>query len=144
MISIRKFAFAALLAASALTFAPSSASAQEPARGKFTLTHDVRWGSAIVPAGDYEFNYNPDNASTVLTLSKLSGAPTSYMMLVPTTEISKPSDVNRLVLANSTEGTYVTAMELPDFGMTLHFAVPSHIAEKQWAKAVTAAASAGQ
>lgn len=137
MTSIRKFAFAALLAASTLSFAPSSASAQEPARGKFTLTHEVRWGSATIPAGDYEFSYSPENAAAVLTVSKLSGTRASYMLLVPTTEASKPSDVNRLVLAGSPDGTYVKAMELPEFGMTLHFPAP-RVAEKQLAKAAVA------
>lgn len=143
MISIRKFVFAAMLAATAFSFAPSSACAQEPARGKFTLTHEVRWGSATIPAGEYQFSYNAENASAVLTLSKLSGTRASYMMLVPMIEGSKPSDVNRLVLASSPEGTYVAAMELPDFGMTLHFPTPSRATEKQLAKAVTTA-SAGQ
>jgi hypothetical protein len=53
MTLIRKFAYATLLALTALNFAPSLASAQEPARGKFTLTHEVHWGDAKVPAGDY-------------------------------------------------------------------------------------------
>lgn len=143
MTSIRKFAFAALLAASALSFAPASASAQEPARGKFTLTHEVRWGSATVPSGDYEFSYNPENASAVLTLTKMSGTRAGYIMLVPATEDSKPSDTNRLVLASSSEGSYVAAMELRDFGMTLLFSAPARGAEKQLARAVTTTA-AGQ
>ena len=67
MTSIRKFAYAALLAFTALNFAPSLASAQEPARGKFTLTHDVHWGNASVPAGDYRFSFDPDGASRMLT-----------------------------------------------------------------------------
>ena len=54
MKSIRKFAYAALLTLSALNFAPSLA-AQEPARGAFTLTHEVHWQKNIVPAGEYSF-----------------------------------------------------------------------------------------
>ena len=142
MTSIRKFAFAALLVASALSFAPTLASAQQPAHGKFTLTHDVRWGSAKVPAGEYEFSFDPENASPVLILSKVSGVPTGFLMLVPSTEDAKPSDVNRLVLESTPEGSYVSAMQLPLFGMTLEFAVPSHTAEKQMAKAVTTASAA--
>jgi len=143
MTSIRKFVFAALLAASALSLAPTVASAQQPAHGKFTLTHEVYWGSAKVPAGQYEFSFDPENASPVLTLSKLSGVPRSFLTLVPSTEACKPSDVNRLVLESTPEGSYVSEMQLPQFGMTLEFAVPSHIAEKQMAKAVTTA-STGQ
>jgi len=38
----------------------------------------------------------------------------------------------------------VSAMQLPEFGMTLHFNVPSHATEKQIAKAATSAAASGQ
>jgi hypothetical protein len=143
MTLIRKFAFAALLAVSALSLAPTVASAQQPVHGKFTLTHDVRWGSAKVPAGEYEFSLDPENPSPVLALNKVSGAPTGFLMLVPSTKNAKPSDMNRLVLENTPEGSYVSEMRLPQFGMTLEFAAPLHAREKQVAKAVTPAA-AGQ
>jgi hypothetical protein len=141
MTSIRKFVLAVLLAASALLLAPTVASAQQPAHGKFTLPHDVRWGSAKVPAGEYAFSFDPETASPVLILSKVSGVPTGFLMLVPSTEDSKPSDLNRLVLASTPEGSYVSKMQLPEFGMTLAFPVPSHAAEKPMAKAVTTASS---
>ena len=143
MTLIRKFVFPALLAASALSLAPTVAWAQQPARGKFTLPHDVRWGSAKVPSGEYEFSFDPENPSPVLILSKVSGVPTGFLMLVPSTENSRHSNVNRLVLESTPEGSYVSQMQLPEFGLTLDFAVPSHAAEKQMAKAVTTA-SAGQ
>ena len=142
MTLIRKFVFTALLAASALSLAPTVASAQQPAHGKFTLPHDVRWGSAKVPAGEYEFSFDPENPSPVLILSKVSGVPAGFLMLVPSTENSRHSDVNRLVLESTPEGSYVSQMQLPEFAVTLEFAVPSHTAEKHMAKAVTTASAA--
>jgi hypothetical protein len=144
MTSIRKFAYATLLAFTTLNFAPSLASAQEPARGKFTLTHDVRWGNAKVPAGDYEFSYDPDGASRMMYLSKLSGARAGYLLLVTSTEDVKPSDQSRLILETTPVGSYVSAMQLPEFGMTLHFTLPSRTTERQIAKAATNAAASGQ
>ena len=84
MTTIRKFVYAALLAVTAMNFAPSLAAAQEPAHGKFTLKHNVNWGNAVVPAGDYEFSYDPYQSKPVLTLSKLSGTRAGYMLLVVT------------------------------------------------------------
>jgi hypothetical protein len=143
MTSIRKFAYAALLAATTLNFAPSQASAQEPARGRFTLTHDVRWENVTVPAGEYRFSFNINGISPVLSLNKISGEHTGFLLLVPTTEQSKPSDRSRLLLETTADGSYVSAMQLPEFGMTLQFAVPARGAMKQVAKGGSVA-SAGQ
>jgi hypothetical protein len=144
MTSIRKFAYAALLAFTTLNVAPSLASAQEAARGKFTLSHDVYWGNAKVSAGDYEFSYNPDANARMLNLNKLSGDRTGYLLIVASTEDAKASDLSRLILENKFGGSYVRAMQLPESGMTLHFNVPSRTAEKQIAKASTVAAASVQ
>ena len=143
MTTFRKLFYAALLAATALNFAPSLAAAQEPAHGKFTLKHNVNWGNAVVPAGDYEFYYDPYQSRPVLTLSKLSGTRAGYMLLVVTTENSKPSDSNQLLLETVADGSYVSTMQLAECGVTLHFNVPSHPL-KQMAKAIPAAAPSGQ
>ena len=140
MNSLRKFGYAALLAASVFNFAPTLASAEEPARGKFILTHDVRWENASVPAGEYEFAYDPDSISPVMTITKMSGARASFMLMIPVREESKSQDLNRLVLESNPEGSYVSAMQLPECGVTLRFHVP-HAAEKLMAKAAAGAAS---
>jgi hypothetical protein len=144
MKTIRNYVYAALLAASALNFAPTMASAQEAAKGKFTLTHEAHLGNATLAAGEYAFSFDPDNGTRMLSINKLSGARTGYMVLVSDTEDSKPSDQNRLILESTTDGSYVSAMQLPEFGMTLRFTVPSHSTERQIAKAGTTATASGQ
>ena len=143
MTTIRKFVYAALLAAAAMNFAPATAAAEEPAQGKFTLTHEVHWANAVIPAGQYSFSYDPYGTTPVLTLTKLSGARAGFLLLVPTAEPSKSSDSNQLVVETTADGSYVTALELAECGMTLHFAVPAH-AVKQMAKAVPPVAPSGQ
>jgi hypothetical protein len=136
--TIRKFAYAALLAVTSLNFAPSLASAQERAQGRFTLSHDVRWQNATVPAGEYRFSLDSDGPSSMLVLTKLSGARTGFLLMVHNTdEIKASSNLNRLVLESTAAGSYVSAMQLPEFGVTLNFAVPSKVAEKQMAKVGT-------
>ena len=143
MITIRKFAYAAVLAVSALTLASNAAVTEAPTHDKFTLAHDVRWGNALVPAGDYEFSYDPYVKSPILTLTKVSGTRASYMLLVLSAEDSKATNSNRLVLETVADGNYVSTMELAECGMTLYFTVPSHPA-KQMAKTATTVASSGQ
>lgn len=140
MTSIRKYAYATLLVAANLTFAPNLATAQTPAHGKFTLAHEVHFGAAKIPAGEYTFSFDPDGISPVLTLSKMSGARAGFMVLVPVVEDGKPSDASELLLESTPAGSYVSALHLPQCGMTLHFEVPSR-PEKQLAKTVSTASA---
>jgi len=127
MKSIRSFAYATVLILSALNFAPSLAAAQDAA-GTFTLTHEVHWQNAVVPAGTYRFTIEPDGPAAMLTLRNLSGG-RSFMMLVVGTEDSKAKDISELVLVTRRAGSFVSTLQLPDFGMTLHFTVPSDTPE---------------
>lgn len=128
MNSIRKVAYAAVLTLSALNFAPNTASAQEAA-GTFTLTHEVHWQNAVVPAGEYRFTVGQDGPAETLTLRKISGGAASFMLLVTNVETSQPSDLSQLVLVSRRSGSFVSTMQLPEFGMTLHFAVPAEARE---------------
>ena len=136
MTSLRKLGYAVLLAASILNYAQNLAAAEEPARGRFTLTHDVRWENTSVPAGDYEFSYDPNNVSPVLTITKVSAPRASFMLMVPVREESKRMDSNRILVETSAEGSYVSALQLPESGVTLRFEAPRAPA-KQMAKAAT-------
>ncbi|HEX4785951.1 MAG TPA: hypothetical protein VH350_16535 [Candidatus Sulfotelmatobacter sp.] len=144
MTSLRSLAYAALLAFTALNFSPKTASAQEPTRGKFTLTHAVQFGNAKILAGDYEFAFDPNATSRMLSLSKLSPDRTAYLVVVPSIEDTKPADKSRLILKTTRDGSYVSVMQLPQLGMTLVFAVPPHAAERQIAKASTTGAASSQ
>jgi hypothetical protein len=144
MKNLRNYIYAAILAASAFNYSPTPATAQEAARGKFTLTHEVHLGNAKLPAGEYEFSFNPVGSSRMLNLSKLSGSMTRFIVLVSDTEEAKPSDRSRLLLETTPDGTYVSAMQLPEFGMSLHFTVPLHATERQIAKASPAVVERGQ
>lgn len=128
MKSIRRFIYAAVLTVSALNIAPSLASAQDAA-GNFTLTHEVRWQNAIVPAGKYRFTVGVSGPSELLTLRKVNGNGAGFMLLVTDSEVSQPSDLSQLVVVSRSGGSFVSTMQLPEFGMTLHFAVPNETRE---------------
>ena len=124
MKSLRKFVYATILTLSAFSIVPSLASAQE-ARGHFTLTHDVRWQNAMDPAGDYRFTLIPNGSASMLTLSKISGSRTGFMLLVSDTSAATTSGIDKLVLVSRSSGSFVSEMELPEYGMSLHFTVPA-------------------
>jgi hypothetical protein len=138
MNSIRRFVYTAVLALSALNFAPSLASAQDAA-GTFTLSHEVRWQNAVVPAGKYRFTVGASGPSEMLTLRKVNGSGAGFMLLVTETENSQPSDLSQLVVVSRPGGSFVSAMQLPEFGLTMRFAVPSEIREVAQAVATSTA-----
>lgn len=143
MTSLRKFVYASLLALTALNLVPAMA-AQSGAQGKFTLPHDVHWQNAVVPAGDYRFSLDNNGSLGVLTLAKVSGTRTGFLFLVKGVDSATATHANKLLLESTVNGSYVSAMQLSEFGMTLHFEVPLQGAEKQMAKPATMASAAAQ
>jgi hypothetical protein len=141
MNSIRRFVYAAALVLSALTFTPGLASAQDAA-GTFTLTHEVRWQKAIVPAGKYRFTVAASDRAEVLTLRRLDGSGAVFLLLVTDTENSQPSDDSRLVVVSRPSGSFVSTMQLPESGLTLHFTVPSEPREVAQVVATSTASAA--
>lgn len=138
MNNLRRFAYAVLLAVTTLTL-PQLASASD-AKGHFTLKHSVLWGGLEIPAGDYAYAYDPVGTAPVLTLHEES-AGRSYMLLVNATESTKATDASLLLIEPSAAGRYVSAMQLPEIGITLDFVAPTHTVV---ARTVIASATAGQ
>ena len=125
MKSIRKFAYAAVLTLSALNFAPSLAFAQDEG-GTFKLPQEVHWQNAEVPAGDYRFSLQSMGPSRMLTLIKTTGKPASFMLFANETETLTSFKPARLVIRSKFGKSYVSAMNLPQFEVTLHFAAPAN------------------
>lgn len=128
MNGIRKFAYAAALTLSTLSFTPSLASAQD-AGGSFTLRHEVHWQKSVVPAGNYKFTIEPNGPLELLTLHKIGGTGASFLMLVTEVEESQASGFSRLVVVSRSGERFVEQMQLPEFGVTLRFAVPKETRE---------------
>jgi hypothetical protein len=124
---IRKFAYATLLVLSAMSIAPGRASAQDAA-GTFTLTHEVHWQNAIVPAGEYRYTIGANGPLDLLTLRKLSGSGAGFMLMADV-EQSQPTGISQIVLVSRSNESFVSEMQLPDCGITLHFAVPPETRE---------------
>jgi hypothetical protein len=122
MRSIRKFAYAAVLSLSMFTIQPTLAAAED-ARGSFTLSHEVHWQNVVLRAGDYSFSLKTSGPPTVLTLRGLNGG-TDAMLLVSDIESPKTPEASKLVLVSRDGQSFVSTMELPEYEMTLRFAVP--------------------
>ena len=124
MRSIRKFAYAAVLGLSMFTLQPTLAAAEE-AHGSFTLTHEIHWQKCVLSPGEYMFSIKTDGPSELLVLRGINGTGTNAIMLVNDVESSKPDEVGSMLTLVSRNGqSFVSTMALPEYDMTLHFAVP--------------------
>jgi hypothetical protein len=129
MRSIRKFAYAAVLATSMFTIQPTLAAAEE-AHGNFTLSHEVHWQKVLLRPGNYSFSIATMGASEFLTLRSLSGQGTDAMLLVNDVEMPKGDEDSKLTLVSRDGQSFVSTMALPNFDMVLRFAVPQESASK--------------
>jgi len=131
MRSIRKFAYAAVLGLSMFTLQPTLASAEE-AHGSFTLTHEVHWQKCVLSPGEYMFSVKTNGPSELLTLRGINGTGTNAIMMMNDVESSKPEEVSSMLTLVSRNGqSFVSTMALPEYDMTLHFAVPRESASRE-------------
>jgi hypothetical protein len=93
---------------------------------KLQASHEVHWQNAIVPAGEYRFTLQSVGPSMMLRLTKLTGAPASYMLMVNDCEEDATGSKQSVLLINSKPGmSYVSSMALPEFEVKLNFAPPA-------------------
>jgi len=137
MKAIRKYAYAAVLAMTGFNLYPSLAAAQE-AHGSFTLNHEVHWQNAVVPAGTYRFAVGSKGPAEMLTLTRAGSPRAGFIILVNPPEETNPSGASQLVLVARAGGSFVSAMELPEYGMVLRFPVPAEPREVAHAAAIPA------
>jgi hypothetical protein len=64
--------------------------------------------------------------SGMLTLIKTTGKRASFMLFANETETLTGFEVSRLVIQSRFGKSYVSAMDLPQFEVTLHFAAPAN------------------
>jgi len=126
MRSIRKFAYATLLMLGVFSLQPSLTAAEDGG-GHFTLAHETRLQTLVLPAGEYAFSVESVGFSKLLRLRNISQDPLAagVLTIVNDVETPKAEGVNRLVLVARNGESFVSTLELPHSGMLLRFKVPS-------------------
>jgi hypothetical protein len=109
-------------------FAANLASAQEVFYGSFTLPFEARWGSIVLPAGEYEFTLDHGSVQGKITVWTGTRKAVGFVTNQGVRD-QQAVDRSELVLVRS-GGTYaVRALRLEELGMTLEYSVPKR--EKQ-------------
>jgi hypothetical protein len=112
-----------ILAVGVLGASVGSACAQS-ASGRFTLTHETRWGNVLLAAGDYTFSLQSPSLPAPIMVSK-TGSPQVAIVLPQGVSAEQLADSSRLVLTRNESGeSFVSALYLGDLGVSLHYATP--------------------
>jgi hypothetical protein len=106
--------FAGVLGASAL---PASA---QSTKGTFTLGHKVRWGTAVLPAGDYAFSVDTQTWPARVMVRELGGA-TSAIILPQAYSDQKLAGDSTLVIEHEAGESVVSTLKLANVGLALEF-----------------------
>jgi hypothetical protein len=113
---VRVFFFVALAAAAA----PSPAHAMPSDSGHFSIRREVSWGQVVLPPGDYSYDLEYDGGLSRVTIHTADGRPLAFVMS-RSISISSQSEPTRLVLTTADGQTFVSALYLPQLGVTLNF-----------------------
>ena len=105
----------------AICTSASSASAQNPFQGKFTLPNDVRWGNASLPAGDYTFSLSSTTMSGRVFLQGPNGG---AFILTSVIDERNEGDSSKLTIEHRGGTNFVRSMYLADLGVELTYRAP--------------------
>ncbi|MFZ3217609.1 MAG: hypothetical protein WA192_16235 [Candidatus Acidiferrales bacterium] len=104
---------------------PSFAGAQPVDGGRFTLASAARWGSIVLPAGDYTYGVDQNSTTPLVTIYTTNGTGKGFVFPASVSEISA-SEPARLVLEEKNGETVVTALYVKELGLVLYYkAAPS-------------------
>ena len=112
-----------VLALGVLGASVSSAHAQT-ATGKFTLSHETRWGGVVLSAGDYTFSLESPSLPAPIMVAKV-GTPAVAIVLPQAVSSERLTDSSSLVLSQDARGeSFVSGLYLGTLGLRLHYAAP--------------------
>jgi hypothetical protein len=115
-----------LLAVLAAGLSASLASAQEY-KGKFTLPFEARWGTAVLPAGDYTFRADASGDPCMVSVSK--GQQIVAFILTSDTDRGEVAGSSALIAVRSAGSYRIRALQLAEAGVVLEYIPPK--AERQ-------------
>jgi hypothetical protein len=110
----------------------AAANAQPSFAGKFTLPYAVRWGQAVLPAGDYVIRM--DSTASPAKISPANCSSAGVYTEYPLVEDSHMSGVY-LTVTNNANQRRVRSLNLPQFGKAIVFAPLTKSEREAYAKA---------
>jgi hypothetical protein len=117
---IRHVTTATLLGAALVVvcFSAVTANARSAVRGKFTLPYEVRWGRAVLPAGDYLFTYTEDSSHPTVVVRDANTFRTVALERVDVQESGAKGE-SALLIGTRGEHRVVHSLRIAELGQVL-------------------------
>ena len=110
-----------VLVVGALCLCAGLASAQSAMKGEFTLPSEIHWGRAVLPAGQYSFDFASTHAPDVI---HVRGEGVNVMLMAQAVgDRPIPTD-SALVLERQGGNSVVRSLRLAPLGISLYYAAP--------------------
>jgi hypothetical protein len=106
------------------------ASAQGVFKGSFTLTSDVRWGQANLPAGDYTFTLA---SSAMPARIVVTGANGSQFVITSSTDVKSIDAPSNLKIVRHNGESRINQLYLADLHLVLNYQEGSKSKDKELA-----------
>jgi hypothetical protein len=98
------------------------AAAQDAFKGNFTLPNEVRWASAVLPAGEYTFSLKSTGMPAQITLWGPKGG---AFVLTAASDRRTDGDSSRLTIEHHGGTSFVRELYLADLALHLRYSTPS-------------------
>jgi len=110
----------AAVALAAVCASAVPASAQLACKGSFTLSHEVRWQNATLPAGDYTFEMQSLASPSRITVK----GPNGYQFITAAVANEIKSDQSMLIIEHRGSRSTIAELRLSSIGRSFRYAVP--------------------
>ena len=97
------------------------ASAQNKVEGSFTLSHEIRWQNANLPAGDYTFSLQSTERTKPMIVTGPNGSIFEFASVISE---SKANGRSVLILEPRGDTSFVRELDLGEAGLQIRYNVP--------------------
>ncbi len=106
----------------------------QSATGKFTLTHEARWGNVLLSPGVYSFALQSPGLPAAIMVGKAGGV--QVAIVLPASVSAEKLGAGSTLSLNRTEAgeSFVSALYLGELGLSLHYSAPRSQATTESAK----------
>jgi hypothetical protein len=129
MKALRRYSRVALLLCSLLssTVVPMATHADN-ILGRFTLTTEARWGSTVLPPGEYTYSVAANAVMPIVIVRSVRGDLGAFVVPVTMTDARK-AEPDKLVLEKTNGGMVVSSLYVKDMRVIFHYRLSKSMPE---------------